>query len=74
MRGDKRPTNCFRCWHCRRVDGFASMCVCIFATCDGGVPDLIYEPYRGRCDAFHDKEIEERVATRDCQEGEVPSA
>ena len=50
------------------------MCVCIFATCDGGVPDLIYEPYRGRCDAFHDKEIEERVVTRDCQEGEVPSA
>lgn len=56
----KRPENCFRCWHCRRIDGMSSCCVCVAnVTKKNRHPELIEEPYGGRCPQFYDKKIEE---------------
>lgn len=55
----KRPENCFRCWHCRRVEGLASCCVCVALVSKRVKPEFIEEPYRGRCPMFHDKKEEE---------------
>lgn len=57
--GRKRPENCFRCWHCRRVDGMASCCVCVSNVSKDTPPELILEPYAGSCPSFWDKRIEE---------------
>lgn len=64
--GRKRPENCFRCWHCRRVDGLSSCCVCLVnVTKQNKVPELITEPYGGRCLAFYDKTVEENRCLSD---------
>lgn len=57
--GRKRPENCFRCWHCRRVEGMASCCLCVVNMTKKNPPELILEPYKGRCLSFYDKKIEE---------------
>lgn len=57
--GSKRPENCFRCWHCRRVEGVAKCCVCFVNHTKHNPPELILEPYRGKCPSFYDKHIEE---------------
>lgn len=55
----KRPENCFRCWHCRRVDGLSSCCVCVANVSKKNKPEFIEEPYSGRCPQFWDKKVEE---------------
>lgn len=58
--GRKRPQNCFRCWHSRRVEGLSSVCVCMVnVTKKNKKPEYIEEPYRGECKSFYDKAIEE---------------
>lgn len=58
--GRKRPENCFRCWHCRRIDGLSSCCICLAnVSKHDKVPEFIEEPYGGRCPSFYDKTIEE---------------
>lgn len=59
--GIKRPNNCFRCWHCRRIDGLSSCCICMANVSKGVKPDLILEPYQGDCKAFYDKKLEEYI-------------
>ena len=64
--GTKRPNNCFRCWHCARIDGIASCCVCMANVTKKNPPDMIYEPYRGVCLDFLDKEtVEKEVVTNE---------
>lgn len=58
----KRPENCFRCWHCRRVDGLSSCCVCMVNVTKKQKPEFITEPYSGLCPQFYDKRIEEAKA------------
>lgn len=55
MKGARRPNNCFRCWHCRPVEGLRSVCVCMANVSKHVKPDLITEPYTGVCAAFFDK-------------------
>ena len=56
----KRHQNCFRCWHCRRVEGSSSCCVCFaFVTKKNKDPELITKPYAGKCASFYDKKVEE---------------
>ena len=57
--GRKRPENCFRCWHSRRIDGMASCCVCVANMTKDNPPELILQPYSGDCHSFYDKRIEE---------------
>ncbi len=63
-----RSCNCFKCWHCRRVDGTSSCCVCTANVTKTNPPELIYEPYGGVCPAFYDKSIEECKYIDDSQE------
>lgn len=56
----KKPENCFRCWHARRVDGTSAFCICVFNMTKTNPPELILEPYRGKCLAFYDKTLIER--------------
>lgn len=58
--GRKRPENCFRCWHCRRVDGLSSCCVCVANVSKKMKPEFIEEPYSGHCPQFWDKLQEEK--------------
>lgn len=68
--GQKRPQNCFRCWHGRRVDGANDIAMCYVAvTKTNRVPELIVEPYRGICPSFWDKALEE-IAAKDALAGE----
>lgn len=57
--GRKRPQNCFRCWHCRRVEGLSSCCVCVVNVSKNVKPEFIEEPYGGACPSFYDKKVEE---------------
>ena len=66
-KGVKRPQNCFRCWHCRAVDGMRNICICVYvmSICvyvmsKTNPPELILKPYSGICPAFYDKALEER--------------
>lgn len=58
--GTKRPQNCFRCWHCRAVDGMRNVCICVYVMSKTNPPELILKPYSGVCPAFYDKTLEER--------------
>lgn len=62
--GRKRPDNCFRCWHSRRVEGLSSCCVCMANVTKTNKPEFILEPYNGRCPSFYDKNIvEEQISS-----------
>lgn len=55
----KRPQNCFRCWHSRRVEGMSNCCVCVAHMSKHVKPEFIEEPYRGICLSFYDKSLVE---------------
>lgn len=70
-KGTKRPENCFKCWHCRRVDGMNNCCVCVAFFTKSNPPDLILHPYSGKCPTFFDKAIMEGQAYMEiCEEEE----
>ena len=64
VNGRKREENCFRCWHCRRVDGLSSCCVCVANVSKSIKPEFIEEPYGGKCPQFFDKKIKEAEVSR----------
>ncbi len=37
----------------------ASCCVCLVNVSKKDDPELIFEPYRGKCPSFYDKKVEE---------------
>lgn len=55
-----RDENCFRCWHCRRVEGMSCVCVCTANMAKRAKPEFIEDPFGGKCPTFYDKEEEER--------------
>ena len=48
-----RAENCFCCWHCRRVEGMSSCCVCMAYATKTEPPDLVLHPYAGNCASFY---------------------
>lgn len=62
LSGQRRPGNCFRCWHCRRVEGLSSCCVCVAYVTKSQKPEFITTPYGGVCPSFEDKQVQEALA------------
>ena len=69
-KGTKRPENCFKCWHCRRVDGMNNCCVCVAFFTRSNPPDLVLHPYSGKCASFFDKSLVEGQYNSPCEEDE----
>lgn len=60
-----RAQNCFRCWHCRRVEGMSGYCVCTWDWSRTNDPVLIARPFTGFCGAFYDRGEQESMWTGD---------
>lgn len=67
-----RKENCFRCWHCRRVEGTNAFCVCMALMTKSNPPDLVMSPYSGKCESFYDRQRQMGIWGGDLEGVEVP--
>ena len=67
-----RKENCFRCWHCRRVEGTNAFCVCMALVTKSNPPDLVMSPYSGRGGSFYDRQSQMGIWGGDLEGVKVP--
>mgnify|MGYP006926047190 CR=1 FL=1 len=69
---DARRENCFRCWHCRRVEGTNAFCVCMAMVTKSIPPDLVMSPYSGKCESFYDRKRQMGIWGGDMESVDIP--